>query len=164
MKKLQGYKTYILSGLAILTAWLTFLVGDCSMEQAIAATFAALGFGTIRHAITTNGVKSVLILLILPLLLCLPACTSTDGKPGIVYDLTDGVCVQTADKKWSACYNPFTNVATAKSTHNGVTVKLTYDTQTKTWRGFAPGSGGELVYDKASGLRVEPVLPVESAK
>ena len=48
---LQGYKTYIVCGAAILTALGAFLSGDLTGVQAIEAVWAAIGGMTLRHGI-----------------------------------------------------------------------------------------------------------------
>ena len=49
--KFAGYKTYIVCGLAILTAWGTYLMGDYQFHDAVEASFAALTAAAIRHGI-----------------------------------------------------------------------------------------------------------------
>lgn len=53
--KIRGKKTYILSGLAILTAWVMCLVGDLTVGQALTATFGAGGLGTLRSAMNNKS-------------------------------------------------------------------------------------------------------------
>lgn len=50
---LAGYKTYIVAGLAILTAISTYLTGDATMSEAIQLCVTAALGATIRHGVTT---------------------------------------------------------------------------------------------------------------
>ncbi len=53
----SGYKTYILGGMTILGAAVSYLIGDATLAQAIQlAVTAALGM-TVRHAVTTEVAK-----------------------------------------------------------------------------------------------------------
>lgn len=47
----SGYKTYIVCGLAIITAGAGYLDGDLTAQAAIAAVFAAVSGMTVRAAI-----------------------------------------------------------------------------------------------------------------
>jgi hypothetical protein len=78
VKKLQGYKTYILAALAIITAWVTFAVGDFTMAQAVEATFAAIAAMTIRSGINTAAKAAILLL---PCLLLLGCATTDQQQP-----------------------------------------------------------------------------------
>lgn len=50
-----GYKTYILGGIAIITAAAGYLVGDATLAEAVQlAVTAALGM-TIRHGVATGA-------------------------------------------------------------------------------------------------------------
>ncbi len=49
---LQGYKTYIIAGGAILTALGAYLSGSISLTELISAIFAALTAMTLRSAIS----------------------------------------------------------------------------------------------------------------
>lgn len=168
--KLSGYKTYITAALAILTAWLAYLTGDIEAREAVAATFAAVTAMTMRHGIatkTSEGTRNILPAL---LFMCLGAasaglssCAFGDGKYRVTYDLQAGVCAGTADGQWRVCVDPFTRKVTARGTRSGVTVELTFDPRTKTWRATVPGGTGTLVYDPDRGVRTEPALPVASS-
>lgn len=71
-----------------------------------------------------------------------------------------GVCAQSADGRYQACYNPLTKAVTVKSAIPGDKSPITalaYDSRTKQWRGTLP-DGSTAVYD-ANGLHVEPALP-----
>ena len=87
----------------------------------------------------------------------LPSC-ATEGSPGVGLDLIAGVCVGSADGHYTACYNPFTKVATVKSTGaDGHSTTLTYDAPSRTWRGTLP-DGSTAVYVGGK-LHLEPPLP-----
>lgn len=51
---LKGYRTYILSGLAVVSAWLYWLVGDFSTDAAVTATVAAVGGAGARKVVKGN--------------------------------------------------------------------------------------------------------------
>lgn len=47
----KGYRTYILTGVAIVTVAAQFAVGDINLTDAIQAAALALGLGTVRAAL-----------------------------------------------------------------------------------------------------------------
>ena len=84
-----------------------------------------------------------------------------DGKkkPVLTFDLTDGVCAQTPDGNYRACFNPLTKAYTVKASAPWARgYALTYDSATKSYRGTMP-DGTTAVYKPGSGLTVEPPLP-----
>lgn len=162
--KLKGYKTYVAAVLAALAAIGAYLTGDMSGADAFQACLTALIGATVRHGISTRAKGAAPLLLVaFGAALLLPSCTFGDGKYAVTYQPGAGVCVGTAGGEYAVCWNPGTGNFTAKGTRNGVTVQLQYDKATGTWRGTIPGSGGEVVYDKAKGARLEPALPVASS-
>lgn len=162
--KLKGYKTYIAAALGALTAIGAYLTGDMNGADAFQACLTAVIGATMRHGFP-KGAKGAapLLLVAFGAALLLPSCTFGDGKYAVTYQPGAGVCVGTAGGEYAVCVDPFTGNVTAKGTRNGVTVQLRYDRATGTWRGTIPGSGGEVVYDKANGARLEPALPVAAS-
>lgn len=51
---LAGYKTYIVAGLAIITAVSAWLTGDATLAEAIQLCVTSALGATIRHGITTS--------------------------------------------------------------------------------------------------------------
>ena len=51
---LSGYKTYILAGVTIIGAVASYLIGDLTLQAAIAIVIPALTGAFIRHGITTT--------------------------------------------------------------------------------------------------------------
>jgi hypothetical protein len=54
---LSGYKTYILAGVTVLGALASYLVGDMTIQQAIAIVVPALSGAFVRHGIATTAAK-----------------------------------------------------------------------------------------------------------
>ena len=48
---LKGYRTYILTAIAVITVVAQFAVGDVNLTDAIQAVAMALGVGTVRAAL-----------------------------------------------------------------------------------------------------------------
>lgn len=88
-ENLRGRRTYILMILAIVTAWVSFAVGDITMGEAVTATIGALGGATIRSGIS-GEIKRIAPALFLVAFAILPGCAgltpsgispSTAGAP-----------------------------------------------------------------------------------
>tara|TARA_R100001086_G_scaffold180400_1_gene100161 strand:- start:1406 stop:1591 length:186 start_codon:yes stop_codon:yes gene_type:complete len=54
---LQGYKTYMVAIIAVLTAILAWLTGEASLFEAIEAVLFATGLGTLRAGVATEAAK-----------------------------------------------------------------------------------------------------------
>ena len=54
LKLMNGYKTYLTAGAAILTAIVAFLNNGMTATELIVAIFTAIQTANIRHAITTT--------------------------------------------------------------------------------------------------------------
>lgn len=54
-KFLSGYKTYLVAAGAIITAIASYANSAITLQELIAAIFAAIGTMTMRHAITTTA-------------------------------------------------------------------------------------------------------------
>ena len=52
---LVGYKTYILAAVTILGAAASYLVGDMSIQQALAIVVPAISGAFVRHGIATTA-------------------------------------------------------------------------------------------------------------
>ncbi len=52
---LNGWKTYLTAGAAIITAIAAYANGAITLPDMIGAIFAAIGTMTLRHAITTTA-------------------------------------------------------------------------------------------------------------
>jgi hypothetical protein len=55
MGKLAGYKTYIVAGVAVITAVAGYLTGELSAVAAGQAVLTAVLGATIRHGVTTGA-------------------------------------------------------------------------------------------------------------
>jgi hypothetical protein len=51
---LIGYKTYILAGVTVIGAIASYLVGDMTIQQAVAIVVPALSGAFVRHGISTS--------------------------------------------------------------------------------------------------------------
>lgn len=51
---LDGYKTYICSGISLVAAWAAYWQGSIDLQAAIAATAAALTAMSLRHGIAAG--------------------------------------------------------------------------------------------------------------
>ena len=56
-EKLQGYKTYIVAAVAVLTAILAWLTGEANIFDTINAIMLATGLGTLRAGISSEAAK-----------------------------------------------------------------------------------------------------------
>ncbi len=57
MNMLQGKKTYSIVVAGILAAIAGYLSGELTVAQLVEAVLIALGFATLRHGVSTDGVK-----------------------------------------------------------------------------------------------------------
>ena len=55
---LSGYKTYIVAGIAVITAISLYLTGDATLVQTIQLVVPAILGATIRHGVTAEATKS----------------------------------------------------------------------------------------------------------
>lgn len=126
---MNGKKTYLTALAAVLTAWAAYFSGALALEEAVKATFAAVLAATLRHGITSEGLRGVVRLLpllaVLTFAAALTSCAALTVEPG-------AVCAGTAGAQ--ICWHP----------------------ATRTWRAETPA--GTIVYTGPRD-RVEPPLP-----
>lgn len=96
---LAGKKTYALGILAILSAWVAVAVGDLSTADAIKATFAALMTMTIRHGVTTETAKMILLFFIASF--ALAGCATTDQKQPTKQEQPQDQTSAQSDEQWA---------------------------------------------------------------
>jgi len=150
---MNGKKTYLTAAAALLTTWAAFLTGNLTLSESLQATFAAVLAATLRHGITTGA--PLILACVFSCLPLLTGCTAPGGP--VSADLLNGVCIK--QEGWVICYNPLTETGTARLPDGtGGTLRLTYDKNTRVWRGHWP-DGSTLVWDGHGRPVVEPPLP-----